>query len=193
MESILLDHLFGKDKHKLGHREPFWLAPRVQFERKKFEIKGSVNGVIQQWTSSIGQRNWTKSFSQVSQIFLWYLVLDVTANCICEMHCLALDGFDLNAVHKLSSKEKKILAEPGFKPGAAGCFLWATQPTRPTRFQWPTLTISKFELSSLELNSQRQFGHCELLPKLEYLDSIPESPVVGSTPGAGDVFSMKAP
>ena len=51
--------------------------------------------------------------------FLKYLVLDVTANCIREIHCLALDGFDLNTVHKLSSKEKKILAEPGFKPGAA--------------------------------------------------------------------------
>ena len=27
-----------------------------------------------------------------------------TANCICEIHCLALDGFDLNNVHKLRSK-----------------------------------------------------------------------------------------
>ena len=35
------------------------------------------------------------------------LALDVTANCICELHCFALDGFDLNTVHKLSSKEKK--------------------------------------------------------------------------------------
>ena len=38
--------------------------------------------------------------------FLYYLDLDVTANCICEIHCLALDGFDLYTVHKLSSKEK---------------------------------------------------------------------------------------
>ena len=43
-----------------------------------------------------------------------YLALDY----ICEIHCVALDGFDLNPVHKLS--KKKILAEPGFKPGAAG-------------------------------------------------------------------------
>ena len=35
------------------------------------------------------------------------VALDVTANCICEIHCLALDGFDLNIVHKLSSGEKK--------------------------------------------------------------------------------------
>ena len=38
---------------------------------------------------------------------MWYLALDVTANSICEIHCLALDGFILNAVHKLSGKEKK--------------------------------------------------------------------------------------
>ena len=38
---------------------------------------------------------------------LWYLALDITANCICEIHCLVLDGFDLNTVHKLSSKEEK--------------------------------------------------------------------------------------
>ena len=44
----------------------------------------------------------------------------VVANCICEIHCLVLDGFDLNAVHKLSSKEKKILTEPGFEPKVAG-------------------------------------------------------------------------
>ena len=50
-----------------------------------------------------------------------YLALDVTTNCICEIHCIAavLDGFDLNTVHKLSSKEKKS-GELAFKPGAAG-------------------------------------------------------------------------
>ena len=40
--------------------------------------------------------------------FLWYLALDVTANCICEAHCLALDEFNLNTVHKLSNKEKNL-------------------------------------------------------------------------------------
>ena len=39
-----------------------------------------------------------------SRFFLWYSALDVTANCICEIRCLALDGFDLNSVHKVSSK-----------------------------------------------------------------------------------------
>ena len=39
-------------------------------------------------------------------VFLQYLALDITPNCICEIYCLALDGFDLKTVHKLSSKEK---------------------------------------------------------------------------------------
>ena len=38
--------------------------------------------------------------------FLLCLALGVTANCICEIHCLAVDGFNLHNVHKLSSKEK---------------------------------------------------------------------------------------
>ena len=41
------------------------------------------------------------------KIFLYYLALAITANCISENNCLALDGFDLKTVHKLSSKEKK--------------------------------------------------------------------------------------
>ena len=53
--------------------------------------------------------------------FLQYLALDVTVNCICEIRYLALDVFDLNNVHKLTSKEKKYRrAEPGFDPRAAG-------------------------------------------------------------------------
>ena len=39
--------------------------------------------------------------------FLMYFILDVTTNCICEVHCLALDGFDRNALQKLGSKEKR--------------------------------------------------------------------------------------
>ena len=34
---------------------------------------------------------------------LWHLALDIPAKCICAICCLALDGFDLNTVHKLSS------------------------------------------------------------------------------------------
>ena len=40
--------------------------------------------------------------------FLEYLALDIPANCTGEIHYLALDGFDLNTLHKLSSKENKI-------------------------------------------------------------------------------------
>ena len=47
----------------------------------------------------MAQEGWT---------FLEYLALDITANCICEIHCLALDGFDHNTVHQLSSKEKYL-------------------------------------------------------------------------------------
>ena len=57
--------------------------------------------------------------------FFGSLALDVNAYCICEIHYLALDGVDLNTIHKLSSKEinsprEKISAELGFQPGAAG-------------------------------------------------------------------------
>ena len=37
--------------------------------------------------------------------------LDVTADCICSIRRLALDGFDLYTVHQLSNKEKKILIQ----------------------------------------------------------------------------------
>ena len=53
-------------------------------------------------------------------LFLYYLALDVTANCICEIHCLPLDGFDLNTVHKLSSKEKKSGRNWDSNPGLLG-------------------------------------------------------------------------
>ena len=43
----------------------------------------------------------------LNQTFLLYIALDVTANSIWEIDCFVLDGFDLNTVHKLSSKEKK--------------------------------------------------------------------------------------
>ena len=55
-----------------------------------------------------------------TDLFSLFLALDVTANCICEIRRLALDGFDINTVDKLRSKEKKISAEPGLEPRAAG-------------------------------------------------------------------------
>ena len=61
---------------------------------------------------------------------LW---IEITANCICEIHCIALNGFNLNSVHKLSSKEKKISLEPGFKPAAVGWETTAPPPPLPKR------------------------------------------------------------
>ena len=46
--------------------------------------------------------------------------MDITVNCICEIPFIGLKGFDLNTVHKLGSKEKKILADPRFEPRTDG-------------------------------------------------------------------------
>ena len=65
------------------------------------------------------------------KFFLYYLALNATANCICELHCIALDGFDLNSVHKFSSKEKKSWksqdSNPGLLDGKHECYLCATK------------------------------------------------------------------
>ena len=76
--------------------------------------------------------------------FWWYLALDVTVNCICEIHCLALEGFDLNTVHKLCSKEKNSRREKSrwsrdLNPGLlGGKHLCATQPPVFTDLQKQT-------------------------------------------------------
>ena len=56
----------------------------------------------------------------MAQVSLQYLSLDVTANWIREIHCLALDGFDLNTVHKLSNKEKKYWLSQDLNLGLLG-------------------------------------------------------------------------
>ena len=53
-------------------------------------------------------------------IFLLNLALDATTNFICEIHCLALGGFDLDTVHKLSSKEKKSRRSQDSNPWLLG-------------------------------------------------------------------------
>ena len=59
--------------------------------------------------------------------FLEYLALDIPANCICEIHTVALDDFYLNTVHKLSSKEKTsqlgLDSNPGLLGGKQICYL----------------------------------------------------------------------
>ena len=65
-------------------------------------------------------------------IFLKYLALGITTNCICGIHCLALDGFNLNTGHKLSSKEKKLQpsrkSSLGLQGGKQEFYLCSTQP-----------------------------------------------------------------
>ena len=69
---------------------------------------------------------------QRSLNFLEYLALDVTANCICEIHCIAPDGFDLYTVYQQSSKEKPSPlsrdSNQGLLGGKQDCYLGATQP-----------------------------------------------------------------
>ena len=68
----------------------------------------------------------------VSYLFK-YIALDVPPNCICEIHCIALDGFNLNTVHILSSKEKKSQPSHGSNSELLGgklqCYLCVTQLT----------------------------------------------------------------
>ena len=45
--------------------------------------------------------------------FFKYLALDVATKYNCEIHCLPLDGFDLDAVHKLSGKERENISRTG--------------------------------------------------------------------------------
>ena len=68
--------------------------------------------------SSYNEEFYRQSHLEQVKSLLLCLTLNVTANSVCEIHCLALDGFDLNAVHKLIVK-RKISAELGFEPGAA--------------------------------------------------------------------------
>ena len=60
--------------------------------------------------------------SNLEATFLQYLALDVTANCNSEIHFIALDGFDLNTVHKLSSTEKNICLG-GARIRTRGCWV----------------------------------------------------------------------
>ena len=64
----------------------------------------------------LNQRAWTKYKVQRES---FCSTLGITADCICEIHCLALDGFKLYTVHPLSSKEKKNLGRAGIR--TRGC------------------------------------------------------------------------
>ena len=86
----------------------------------------------------VHERSWRleAGSSRSSQNFFvwWYVALDVTAICICEIHCLAIDGFVLNTVHKLSSKEKTSRQSWDSNPGLRSteeAFLLPTPATAP--------------------------------------------------------------
>ena len=89
------------------------------------------------------------------KLFLWYLPLDFTSNCICEIYRLALDGFYISTVHLLSSKEKKYRQCWYLNPrGNQEYFLCAIQPPKrklpkqgfePNDIcadNWTTITVS---------------------------------------------------
>ena len=72
--------------------------------------------------------------------YLFFVVLSFGRHFICEIHCLALDGFDLNTVHKLSSKEKIFRPCQDSNLGLLGwkqvCFFCAMQPPLPQLYQY---------------------------------------------------------
>ena len=80
--------------------------------------------------------------------FFYCWALDVTANCICQIICKALDGFDLNTVHKLSCKEKKSWRSwdlnPGLLVGRQESFLCAL----PRRFEAKELLKLRWKICS---------------------------------------------
>ena len=76
----------------------------------------------------------SKPHTYVATIYL-YLAVVAIANCICEIGCLVLDGFDLNTAHRQSCKEKKSWQTRDLNPGLLGgkqeCFLCGTQKQPP--------------------------------------------------------------
>ena len=89
--------------------------------------------------------------------FLSDLAVDVTANYICEIHCLALDGFNLNTVHQQSSKGKTSrhsrdagIQSGGFWVGSKNASSELRSPLPSTRgiIKDPLLSIEEETLSS---------------------------------------------
>ena len=52
--------------------------------------------------------------------FFKNLAVDIAANCICEIHCSLLDEINLNIIHKLSSKDKKLRQSRDSNQGLVG-------------------------------------------------------------------------
>ena len=98
--------------------------------------------------------------------FLLYLALDVTTYCIREIHCLALDGFDINTIHKLRSKEKNSQEENcqrgrdsdlGLLDVKQECNLCAIRNYRPKKFHEIGSRTWNDHLLSQELEKEKNW------------------------------------
>ena len=140
----------------------------VQMKKNRLEAKMSLATVFPNKESFVwvGGTTWVAKSSQIlalnilsTQLDLFFFVVlssDITANCIGEINCLALDGFDLYTVHKLSSKEKKYcrsqISNPRLLGGKQECFLSALSQFADTG----QLQISRFSVFSRHLLSEER-------------------------------------
>ena len=124
-----LSPIFGRSQPTLKRMSIYFhfAAKAEKWRHMSLRYSGDAKGSNEtenrsrKWSVSISdQKNPAENYL-MQKTFLLCLALDVTTNCIFEIHCIALDRFDLNTVHTLSNSEKrKISAKQGFKPRAAG-------------------------------------------------------------------------
>ena len=98
-----------------------------------------------------------KQFWFLYHHFFCSTCLWTSLHCICEIHCIVLDGFDLDlkTVHWLSSKENYLKnkswrsrdSNPGLMSGKQECFLCATQPP------WVATLVQDISLGVFHKNS----------------------------------------
>ena len=94
---------------------------------------------------------WKKSLESICNALMWtflkYLALDVTAYCICKIHCLALEWFNLNTVHKLSGREEKSRQSQNLNPGLLG-WKQSASSAQCSHSSWCELKSSKIGINS---------------------------------------------
>ena len=93
-----------------------WLKlPRNLFSTRPITLKNLLHN---SWSQYI---DCNKILSLISiRLLVFFVVICSWRHCIFEIHSFALDGFNLNTVHKLSSKEKKSLWSWVSNPGLLG-------------------------------------------------------------------------
>ena len=109
------------------------------------------------------------SFYATKSSSLKYLALDVTANCIYEIHCKALDGVWSQFCSQTKHWREKISAKLGFlaRGGKRKCYLCATHP--------PPIKASLknyFSHLALKLISRWCCEYCNRLAKPFYNGSL---------------------